>query len=627
MKIKSVTAVLLCFLTLLLCGVTASADSLNVTYTAAQVQSLCDGILAYKENQSGSSGAQGLIDGYLSDNAGSISEFYIIGLSQYGSYSFTSYESSLLSYLDSHEVYSASTREKYALALIASGSTDSYITKTADEAIGGLGLMSFVFGLHILNNGYPSAMYSVDGLISDILSYQLSDGGWAVMGSNGDIDVTAMTLQALAPHYGSRSDVNGAVDRAVQMLSDKQKDSGGFASMGSENCESAAQVVAALSALEIDAQYDGRFVKNGNSALSAMLSYRNSDGSFAHTGTGFNESATVQAFYSMVAFLRYCRGQSSLYVLDNANHSAPSGDSGGNGSSSGNQGSGGSGGSGNNTAAGNSSGGSGSPNASVGAASQSGTSADSGSVRNNTSTAAASGEKVTAATEKAKPTTAAQAENIKPTYGGFQPSATADMKAASYDESKPGRGGYKIYAILGVIAAAGIACLILFLLKKRNKKNYIAVAVIAAAGIIFVLITNFESAESYSDKPVTEGDFTVTMSISCETISGMEKVNDYIPDDGVILDTTEFSVSEGDTVFDVLMLAPKMYGIAVDNRGAQGAAYIAGINFLYEFAYGDLSGWMYRVNGEFPEVGCQSYYLHDGDKIEWLYTTNIGKDL
>ncbi|MBQ9471715.1 MAG: DUF4430 domain-containing protein, partial [Ruminococcus sp.] len=64
----------------------------------------------------------------------------------------------------------------------------------------------------------------------------------------------------------------------------------------------------------------------------------------------------------------------------------------------------------------------------------------------------------------------------------------------------------------------------------------------------------------------------------------------------------------------------------IDNTGAQGAAYIAGINYLYEFDYGDLSGWMYRVNGVLPEVGCQSYTVSDGDEIEWLYTTNIGKD-
>lgn len=77
----------------------------------------------------------------------------------------------------------------------------------------------------------------------------------------------------------------------------------------------------------------------------------------------------------------------------------------------------------------------------------------------------------------------------------------------------------------------------------------------------------------------------------------------------------------------MLLSAAKRYGIAIDNRGTAGSAYIAGINYLYEFDYGDLSGWMYRVDGEFPEVGCMSYALSGGEKIEWLYTTNIGKDL
>jgi len=55
--------------------------------------------------------------------------------------------------------------------------------------------------------------------------------------------------------------------------------------------------------------------------------------------------------------------------------------------------------------------------------------------------------------------------------------------------------------------------------------------------------------------------------------------------------------------------------------------YISGINHIYEFDYGELSGWMYRVNGGTPSVGCGSYILSDGDKIEWLYTCELGEDL
>ena len=119
----------------------------------------------------------------------------------------------------------------------------------------------------------------------------------------------------------------------------------------------------------------------------------------------------------------------------------------------------------------------------------------------------------------------------------------------------------------------------------------------------------------------------MTISIRCDTITGREKVNRYVPEDGEILGTTTCAIGEGDTVYDVLLRATAEKNIPVDNRGADGAAYIAGINSLYEFDYGDLSGWMYRVNGAFPDVGCQSYTLSDGDVIEWVYTTNIGKDL
>ena len=143
--------ILLCMVTLF-CSVLSAVPVSAQTYTVAQVQSLCDGIVAYN----GYRGAQDFIDGYLTDNAGTMSEFYVIALSQSGDYDFSRYENALLSYLDDHSVASASSREKYALALAAVGSTDRYIADTADEAIGGMGMMSLVFGLHLLNNGYTT---------------------------------------------------------------------------------------------------------------------------------------------------------------------------------------------------------------------------------------------------------------------------------------------------------------------------------------------------------------------------------------------------------------------------------------------------------------------------------------
>lgn len=57
------------------------------------------------------------------------------------------------------------------------------------------------------------------------------------------------------------------------------------------------------------------------------------------------------------------------------------------------------------------------------------------------------------------------------------------------------------------------------------------------------------------------------------------------------------------------------------------SAYIEGIGQFYEFDCGELSGWMYRVNGEFPNYGCSLYELKAGDKVEWVYTCDLGKDV
>lgn len=67
--------------------------------------------------------------------------------------------------------------------------------------------------------------------------------------------------------------------------------------------------------------------------------------------------------------------------------------------------------------------------------------------------------------------------------------------------------------------------------------------------------------------------------------------------------------------------------IQIDYDSSNETVYVKGINGLYEFDCGELSGWMYKVNGETPNVGCSGYKLKDGDVIEWVYTANIGKDL
>lgn len=126
----------------------------------------------------------------------------------------------------------------------------------------------------------------------------------------------------------------------------------------------------------------------------------------------------------------------------------------------------------------------------------------------------------------------------------------------------------------------------------------------------------------------------VTISITCHTIlNNLDKVSDnkkgIIPSNGVILSQKQVEINDGDTVFDVLLRETRKQRIHMDfvEYPVYGSAYIKGINNIYEFDAGELSGWMYSVNGVFPNYGCSIYNLNDGDVIQWMYTCDLGKDL
>lgn len=126
----------------------------------------------------------------------------------------------------------------------------------------------------------------------------------------------------------------------------------------------------------------------------------------------------------------------------------------------------------------------------------------------------------------------------------------------------------------------------------------------------------------------------VTISITCHTIlNNLDKVSDnkkgIIPSNGVILSQKQVEINDGDTVFDVLLRETRKQRIHMDfvESPVYGSAYIKGINNIYEFDAGELSGWMYSVNGVFPNYGCSICNLNDGDVIQWMYTCDLGKDL
>ena len=136
------------------------------------------------------------------------------------------------------------------------------------------------------------------------------------------------------------------------------------------------------------------------------------------------------------------------------------------------------------------------------------------------------------------------------------------------------------------------------------------------------------------DVEISDEEHTCTLSISCATILNNidwldpEKV-ELVPDDGWILRPIEVTFYEGESVFNVLLRTCKQQGIHMEytNTPMYNSAYIEGIHNLYEFDCGERSGWMYCVNGWFPNYGCSRYALKEGDLIEWRYTCDLGFDI
>lgn len=147
-----------------------------------------------------------------------------------------------------------------------------------------------------------------------------------------------------------------------------------------------------------------------------------------------------------------------------------------------------------------------------------------------------------------------------------------------------------------------------------------------------------------AEAPVTSADAAVTessepqhlctLSIDCSTIlDNMDKLTQgkeaLVPEDGALLSPQEVEFTPGESVMDVLdrELKARNLHFEVTITPLDGAKYVEGICNIYEFDCGELSGWQYRVNGEFPSVSVDKFQLSDGDVVEFLYTCDMGADI
>ena len=529
----------------------------------------------------------------------SASDWYTMALSAHYGYDMSAYGAALQQYLAANDEPSPVSRERLALTLTAcTPEPPAVCTEILDSSAEGLGIMSRIFALHLLNNGVPSGTYSRSDLVTALVSLQAPDGGWSLTGEFGDPDVTAMTLQALAP-YRDDSAAADAVARGVDYLSAQQLPSGAYQSFGTENPESTAQVWIALCALGTDPLADSRFIRDGHSLLDGLLQFRVSEGAYSHTaGGGANQIAAMQVFLALTAAEMQHNGEGALLQFRDfasepqqpaVNPETPQ-----------------------QTAA----------PAQKQPAETTQTVSGTASAVTQTTAATVSGHTTTAVSGTASESAAASAVTQTTALQETVPEVILTTAPPADLRSDAEKYPYRLPLIIAAIAIFGAAAVICLLRKKRSPKTYLTLGsglLIVTALIWFVKI---ESPAQYYQSEMKTGGGTVTMEIRCDVILGMEGSEKY-PADGVLMPLTEFSIAPEETALDLLYDAVKVYTLQTEVDGSGETAYVRGIESLYEFDFGDLSGWTYTVNGERPSVGCGGFPLHDGDRVVWAYTVSL----
>ncbi len=308
----------LCVLLAALCAITAIHA--GFTGSAEEADRYEEGILSYLTGASSAESVQAWLDGPEEELFRHPVEWYFLPLYQSGKYDFTSFASAYKSRIPTAEKKTANStwlnRMMTAWVLGADVSEEEIKAHIVPGDI-----MSLVYGLHFANN--TGVRYFEPELLCGL---QCEDGGFSLRGDFGDVDVTAMTLQALTPVVTGQSrlsfseeekkTVTETVERATAFLARVQLDNGGFASFGADNCESVCQVIIALCGLGIDPATDSRFQKNGENPLTTLRRFRTKEGAFIHKeGDAPGDITAAETLCALAAYERMLTGKSPLYLL------------------------------------------------------------------------------------------------------------------------------------------------------------------------------------------------------------------------------------------------------------------------------------------------------------------------
>lgn len=350
---KTVRRLCACVLCLLICLPVLPAAA----YSSSDVTAAVNGVVQWRKAQNGSASGRLFTEGFAK-TAGNGCDWYMIAAGRYGiTDDRAAYLKHIAAYItekyrtaDKLDRSKATEWHRIALAVLSAGGDPRSIGKDENgnpvnliadgvynrgytASLGKQGLNGWIWGLVALDSkqyAVPSgSFYTREGILKEILSYQLPDGGFSFAGAISDCDTTAAALIALAPYVSSGRQYTYTLKRgkqevtrtaaqaaqaALERLSDIQLSTGGFTASGEETSESTSQVIVALCSLGIDPQGDKRFIKNGNSPLGALMAFREADGGFAHLkGEGSNSMAGEQALCALVSLHRLYNGMARLY--------------------------------------------------------------------------------------------------------------------------------------------------------------------------------------------------------------------------------------------------------------------------------------------------------------------------
>ena len=503
-----------------------------------------------------------------------------------------------------------------------------------------LGINGPTYALIALDSGdyaIPEPAKSYDGkvttrekLVGLLVNAQNDDGGWSYMGGKSDVDVTAMAMQALA-NYKKQSKVEKALEKGIEYLSKKQNKTGAYSTSNSENCESTAQVLTAMSMLNISVK-DSRFIKNRNTVLDGLLQFY-SNGAFKHTKDTFvNQMATEQGMYGLVAYYRNLADDSNLYDMGDAKKNNNYGtdkktnkksyEKKGSKTSEnkkknslGNTTDNSTGSKSNNNSV--SSGNSKKSNASVNSNKNiSGTNSDTKNKSKNSKSKKSSNNKDNNSKISNIEDSGNTAESVNVSGNEAHKAINQKQKEKSVKNC--------IILILIIVALATATGIGIFVRKKKKTTKLTMVALV-------LLVTVTMSGCGKSNAPQKEAG-NCTILVECSTIydnlKDLDKgLKNHIPKDGIILKSQKVKFYEKDTVYDVLKRQLDKNSILMEASFTGKSAYVEGIDNIYEVSCGKKSGWMYSVNDKYPQVSCSEYTVKDGDVIKWRYTCDLGEDV